>query len=111
MFAPDRQGFFPALWVQLLQELTTREREEFNSLTSREERVRWMYSHRFPKVRFELLRAMRQEKDPDTSAKKREVGNQAFLGGDLHTAMVNYSRAVVLASDNTSELASAYANR
>ena len=54
---------------------------------------------------------MRQEKDPETSAKKREVGNKAFVGGDLHTAMVNYSRAVVLASDTTQELASAYANR
>lgn len=111
MFAPERQGFFPALWVQLLQELTTREREEFNNLTSREDRVQWMYSHRFPKTRFELLRAMRQEKDPETSVKKREVGNKAFVGGDLHTAMVNYSRAVVLASENTQELASAYANR
>ena len=62
-------------------------------------------------ARFELLRAMRQEKDPDTSGKKREVGNKAFVAGDLHTAMVNYSRAVVLAADKTLELASAYANR
>jgi len=111
MFAPDRQGFFPALWVQLIQELTSREKDEFNNLTSREDRVKWMYNHRFPKARFELLRSMRQEKDPETSAKKREVGNKAFVGGDLHTAMVNYSRAVVLASDKTQELASAYANR
>lgn len=111
MFAPDRQGFFPALWVQLLQELTTREKEDFNSLNTREDRVKWMYSHRFPKARFELLRNMRHGKDPNTSAKKREVGNQAFLAGDLHSAMVNYSRAVVLASDNTTDLASAFANR
>ena len=32
---------------------------------------------------------MRQEKDPETSVKKREVGNKAFVGGDLHTAMVH----------------------
>ena len=63
------------------------------------------------KARFELLRSMRQEKDPETSAKKREVGNKAFVSGDLHTAMVNYSKAVVLASEKTQELASAYANR
>ena len=50
MFAPDRQGFFPALWVQLIQELTSREKDEFNNLTSREDRVKWMYNHRFPKV-------------------------------------------------------------
>ena len=62
-------------------------------------------------ARYELRRAIRQEKDPKTIFKEREVGNKAFVGGDLHTAMVNYSRAVVLASENTQELASAYANR
>ena len=55
---------------------------------------------------------MRQEKDPELSKTRRENGNQAFQvmkhklfnispkyvqAGDMHQAMVNYSKAVVLA--------------
>ena len=35
MFSPDRQGFFPALWVQFVQELGEGERREFAALTER----------------------------------------------------------------------------
>ena len=35
MFSPDRQGFFPALWVQFVQELGEGERREFAALTDR----------------------------------------------------------------------------
>jgi hypothetical protein len=92
MFAPDRQGFFPALWVQFVGDLGRGERDTFAGLSSREERVRWMYRHRYPRVspaspclpngrpqtRFHLLRSMRQEKDSDASRTRREAGNQAF---------------------------------
>ena len=50
-------------------------------------------------------------KDQTESVKKREAGNQFFLAGDLQSAMVNYTRAVVLGEAGTTELASAYANR
>ena len=50
MFAPDRQGFFPGLWVQLLQDLSTADREAFASLATRAERLQWMYDRSFVKV-------------------------------------------------------------
>ena len=63
--------------------------------------------------RFELLRDMRLGggKDNVQSTQRREAGNQFFLAGDLQSAMVNYTRAVVLGVENTTELASAFANR
>ena len=50
MFAPDRQGFFPGLWVQFLQDLPNVDRETFNKLENKEDRVDWMYSRPFVKV-------------------------------------------------------------
>ena len=63
--------------------------------------------------RFALLRDMRLGggKDTGQSTQRREAGNQFFLAGDLQSAMVNYTRAVVLGVENTPELASAFANR
>ena len=101
MFAPDRQGFFPGLWVQFVDDLSQQDRQEFSSLTTREERLTWMYGRRLVVERLEVLRNMMRSgglKDPGQSQAKRETGNQYFLAGDLHTAMVNYSRAVVLAT-------------
>ena len=40
MFSPDRQGFFPALWVQFVQELGEGERRQFAALTNRLKRMR-----------------------------------------------------------------------
>ena len=40
MFSPDRQGFFPALWVQFVQELGEGERRQFAALTNRLKRIR-----------------------------------------------------------------------
>ena len=113
MFAPDRQGFFPGLWVQLVQSLSRQEREEFSSLTSRQDRLAWMYGRRMVAERLELLRSMRSGgvKDAQQSKIRRETGNQHFLSGDLQTAMINYSRAVVLGENNSQELAAAFANR
>ena len=50
MFAPDRQGFFPGLWVQFLQDLPNVDREAFKKLDNKEDRVDWMYSRPFVKV-------------------------------------------------------------
>ena len=55
MFAPDRQGFFPGLWVQLLQDLSTADREAFASLATRAEKLQWMYNRSFVKVRFSTV--------------------------------------------------------
>ena len=103
MFAPDRQGFFPGLWVQLLQDLSQREREEFQGLTSRKDRLAWVYGRRAVRERLELLRSLRSGglKDSEQSKARRETGNQYFQAGDLHTAMVNYSKAVVLAESGS----------
>ena len=103
MFAPDRQGFFPGLWVQLLQELSQQEREEFRGLTSRQDRLAWLYGRREVRERLELLRSLRSGgmKDGEQSKARRVKGNQHFLAGDLHTAMVNYSKAVVLADSGS----------
>ena len=114
MFAPDRQGFFPGLWLQFLEDLSQQERAEFSGLSSREERLTWMYGRRLVVERLELLRTMMRAgggKDAGQSKARRETGNQYFLAGDLHTAMVNYSRAVVLAEDGSQDLAAAFANR
>ena len=91
MFAPDREGFCPGLWVQFVEDLS---QQEFSSLTTREERLTWIYGRRLVVERMELLRnTMRSGslKDAQQSQDRRETGNQYFLAGDLHTAMVNYS--------------------
>ena len=113
MFAPDRQGFFPGLWVQFLQDLSNNDKEAFNSLTTKEERLCWMYNRPFVRERLGLMQGIRlgMTKDPGESVRKREEGNKSFQGGDLQSALVNYTRAVVLGEDNTTDLASALANR
>ena len=113
MFAPDRQGFFPGLWVQFLQDLPNNDKEAFNSLTTKSERLGWMYNRPFVRQRLGMLREMRlgMSKDPEQSRRRREEGNKFFQGGDLHSALVSYTRAVVLGEDNTVDLASAFANR
>ena len=50
-------------------------------------------------------------KDPEQSLRRREEGNNFFQGGDLQSALVSYTRAVVLGEDSTPDLASAFANR
>ena len=50
MFCPDRKGFFPALYLQLLENITVEERDKFDKFDSKEERINFMYDHRFPKV-------------------------------------------------------------
>ena len=113
MFAPDRQGFFPGLWVQFLQNLPNNDKEAFNSLATKSERLSWMYDQTFVRERLGMLRQMRlgMAKDPGQSLQRREEGNKFFQGGDLQSALVSYTRAVVLGEDNTVDLASAFANR
>ena len=50
-------------------------------------------------------------KDNKASVERREAGNKCFLSGDNQSAMINYTRAVVLGEAGTGHLASAYANR
>ena len=107
MFAPDREGFCPGLWVQFVEDLS---QQEFSSLTTREERLTWIYGRRLVAERMELMMRSGSVKDAQQSQARRETGNQYFLAGDLHTAMVNYSRAVVLAEDGSQNLAAAFAN-
>ena len=35
MFSPDRQGFFPALWLQLLENMSPMEKEKWENLKTR----------------------------------------------------------------------------
>ena len=107
MFAPDREGFCPGLWVQFVENLS---QQEFSSLTTREERVTWIYGRRLVAECMELMMSSGSVKDTQQSQARRETGNQYFLAGDLHTAMVNYSRAVVLAQDGSQNLAATFAN-
>ena len=106
MFAPDREGFCPGLWVQFVEDSS---QQEFSSLTTREERLTWIYGRRLVAERMELMMRSGSVKDAQQSQARRETGNQYFLAGDLHTAMVNYSRAVVLAEDGSQNLAAAFA--
>ena len=107
MFAPDREGFCPGFWVQFVEDLS---QQEFSSLTTREERLTWIYGRRLVAERMELMMSSGSVKDAQQSRARRETGNQYFLAGELHTAMVNYSRAVVLAEDGSQNLAAAFAN-
>ena len=72
-----------------------------------------MYNRPFVRERLGLMQGIRlgMTKDPGESVRKREEGNKSFQGGDLQSALVNYTRAVVLGEDNTTDLASALANR
>ena len=53
MFAPDREGFCPGLWVQFVEDLS---QQEFSSLTTMEERLTWIYGRRLVAERMELMR-------------------------------------------------------
>ena len=106
MFAPDREGFCPGLWVQFVEDSS---QQEFSSLTTREERLTWIYGRRLVAERMELMMRSGSVKEAQQSQSRRETGNQYFLAGELHTAMVNYSRAVVLAEDGSQNLAAAFA--
>ena len=52
MFAPDREGFCPGLWVQFVEDSS---QQEFSSLTTREERLTWIYGRRLVAERMELM--------------------------------------------------------
>ena len=99
--------------MQFLQDLPNNDKEAFNSLTTKSERLGWMYNRPFVRQRLGMLREMRfgMSKDPEQSLRRREEGNKFFQGGDLQSALVSYTRAVVLGEDNTVDLASAFANR
>jgi len=111
MFAPDRQGFFPALWLQLLDNLTNHDKETWETLKTREEKLAFIGNHSFTRQRFQLVSDIRREKNLEASKKQREIGNKAFQYGDLSGALVSYTRSVMLAPDGTEDLGLAYANR
>ena len=79
MFAPDREGFCPGLWVQFVEDLS---QQEFSSLTTREERLTWIYGRRLVAERMELMMRSGSVKDAQQSLARRETGNQYFLGGE-----------------------------
>ncbi|XP_023338753.1 SET and MYND domain-containing protein 4 isoform X2 [Eurytemora carolleeae] len=111
MFSPDRQGFFPALWLQLLENMSPMEKEKWENLKTREDKIKFIWELSFVQQRFQLISNIRHEKNLEGSRTQREAGNSAFQGGDLSGALVNYSRSVVLAPDKSEDLALAYANR
>ena len=110
MFAKDRVGFMPGLYVAFLQEMSVEEKRHFGKLNSQEERAKFILNHPFISEKFDNIHLIGR-KDNQQSLKAREEGNLMFQSENFPASLVKYSQAVVMASPNSGELSLALANR
>ena len=80
MFAKERMGFMPALCVAFLEELTDKEKLNFEELERQEERAEMVLKHPFIADKFARLEVA-EGKDVRKSVAAREEGNQRFQEG------------------------------
>ena len=80
MFAKERMGFMPALCVAFLEELTDKEKLNFEELERQEERAEMVLKHPFIAEKFARLEVA-EGKDVRKSVAAREEGNQRFQEG------------------------------
>jgi len=110
MFAKERMGFMPALCVAFLEELTDKEKLNFEELERQEERAEMVLKHPFIAEKFARLEVA-EGKDVRKSVAAREEGNQRFQEGSYQAALNKYSVAVAFADQGKPDYSLALANR
>ena len=113
MFAKNRNGFMPGLFVAFRDELDEKDLRTFIELKSEEERADFVLNHVFIRDKFNNIRGI-EGKNSAKAAKAREEGNKDFQMGQFKAALVKYNMAVCQApQDNKAggELSLALANR
>ena len=110
MFAKDRVGFMPGLYVAFLGELSADDKKKFEQLSCQVSRAKMILNHPFISDKFDNIQ-MIDSKDNAKSQKAREEGNVLFQSGNFQASLVKYSSAVALASRKSEELSLALANR
>ena len=113
MFAKNRIGFMPGLFVAFLEELSPDEKKDLIAMKSEQERVNFVLNHPFICDKFNNITGL-DGKNNAKAVKAREEGNVAFQAGNFKAALLKYSTAVCQAdpADKSScELSLALANR
>lgn len=110
MFAKDRVGFMPGLYVAFLGELSADDKNKFEALSCQESRANMILNHPFISDKFDNIQVI-DSKDNAKSSKTREEGNVLFQSGNFQASLVKYSSAVTLAKVKSKELSLALANR
>lgn len=110
MFAKERMGFMPALYLAFMDELEPAEKKKFVTCSSQEEKADMILNHPFVKEKFDMIK-LGDGKDNAKSIKAREEGNNFFQDGNFKAASNKYSTAVVFANQGSKEFSLALANR
>jgi len=110
MFAKDRIGFMPALYLAFMDELKPKEKQELVACSSQDERAKMILNHPFVKEKFNMIKAS-DKKDNARSVKSREEGNHFFQEGNFKAASNKYSAAVAFADQESKDFSLALANR
>ena len=115
MFAKDRMGFMPGLFVAFLEELKPEEREKLLKLKDEKNRAEFVLKHPFICDKFDNIAGF-DNKNNLKAARAREEGNKAFQAGNYKAALSRYNTAVCHAEYKTAasannELCLALANR
>ena len=110
MFAKNRIGFMPGLFVAFRDELDANDLKKFIDLKSEEERADFVLNHVFIRDKFNNIRGI-EGKDNAKAAKSREDGNKEFEVGNFKAALVKYNMAACQAKQQGGELSLALANR
>ena len=113
MFAKNRMGFMPGLFVAFRDELDEKDLKKFIGLKNEEERADFVLNHVFIRDKFNNIRGI-EGKDNAKAAKAREEGNKEFQAGNFKAALVKYNMATCQAQQDTKaggELSLALANR
>ena len=110
MFAKDRVGFMPGLYVAFLEELSADDKMKFEKLSCQVSRAKMILNHPFISDKFDNIQLL-DSKDNAKSLKAREEGNALFQSGNFQASLRKYSSAVSLASCKSEEFSLALANR
>jgi len=110
MFAKERMGFMPALYLAFMDELKPEEKTRLTSCTSQEKRAEMVLNHPFVKDKFDMIK-LYDGKNNAKSVEAREEGNKYFQDGNFKAASNKYSTAVAFADQGSKEYSLALANR
>ena len=86
MFAKNRVGFMPGLFVAFLDELTPEEKSDFLQLPSETARAGLVLGHAFIRDKFSNISGL-DAKSESKAARAREEGNREFQAGNFRSTL------------------------
>ena len=86
MFAKNRVGFMPGLFVAFLDELTPEEKSDFLQLPSETARAGLVLGHAFIRDKFSNISGL-DAKSEAKAARAREEGNREFQAGNFRSTL------------------------